>query len=135
MTCSKIKSRLKKEEEGMFWSMVFIFPSNHYTWWDMFYQMWLNICLPMGSSGWTPHFALFVYAAFALYNKLPSYQPEFSHFSNSPPSKMWRLSSICVALSCLSGLNQKAQRIMKYASATNWNSNCPLNLSLESDKN
>lgn len=62
MTYSTIKSGLKKEEEGIFQSMVIIFPSNHYAWWHMLYQLWLTICLPMGSSEWTPHFVSIVYA-------------------------------------------------------------------------
>ena len=56
----------KRESEGKFGVMAFVFLRNCYTRWALLSWKGLNICLPMGSSTWIPCFALLAHAVFVL---------------------------------------------------------------------
>ena len=76
--CAAYKAGRRRKGQT-FGVMVFVFPSNRYTWWSLLWWRWLNTCLPMGSSELIPCSALLVGAAFASPIKLSLSQPTSFH--------------------------------------------------------
>jgi len=93
----------------MFGMMAFVFSNNRYAWWSSAFLEVPEHLPVMGSSEWTPCFALLTRAAFAFHIKLPLSQPtSFVTFSVLIPfiiSQRGEWASGCAGLSCALGIN------------------------------